>query len=110
MTKLHTGVDFGAPQGAQVFAAREGQVVFAAMTKAYGNRVVIDHGTIEGKRLETTYSHLSAFDVTAGQTVTAGTTIGRVGSTGLSTGPHLHFEVIYDGYYADPQPWLAAPG
>ncbi|MGW1718150.1 M23 family metallopeptidase [Streptomyces sp. NPDC002156] len=110
VTKLHTGVDFGAPQGAQVFAARQGQVVFAAMTKAYGNRVVIDHSTIEGKRLETTYSHLSAFDVTAGQTVTAGTTIGRVGSTGLSTGPHLHFEVIYDGYYADPQPWLAAPG
>ncbi|MFI1358802.1 M23 family metallopeptidase [Streptomyces sp. NPDC020898] len=110
VTKLHTGVDFGAPQGAEVFAARQGQVVFAAMTRAYGNRIVIDHGTIEGKRLETTYSHLSALGVTAGQTVAAGTPIGRVGSTGLSTGPHLHFEVIYDGYYADPQPWLAPPG
>ncbi|WP_105972485.1 M23 family metallopeptidase [Streptomyces geranii] len=110
VTKLHTGVDFAAPQGAPVFAARAGQVVFAAYTKAYGNRVVIDHGTIEGKRLETTYSHLSALGVTGGQTVSGGATIGQVGSTGLSTGPHLHFEVIYDGYYADPQPWLATSG
>ncbi|MFF3200916.1 M23 family metallopeptidase [Streptomyces sp. NPDC002962] len=110
VTKLHTGVDFGAPQGAQVSAARAGTVVFAAMTTAYGNRVVVDHGTIEGKRLQTTYSHLSAIDVTVGQTVQTGTPLGRVGSTGLSTGPHLHFEVIYDGYYADPQPWLALNG
>lgn len=110
VTKLHTGVDFGAPQGAQVFAARAGTVVFAAMTTAYGNRVVVDHGTIEGKRLQTTYSHLSAIDVTTGRAVQTGTPLGRVGSTGLSTGPHLHFEVIYDGYYADPMPWLASTG
>ncbi|MEU5276965.1 peptidoglycan DD-metalloendopeptidase family protein [Streptomyces asoensis] len=107
VTKLHTGVDFGAPQGAQVSAARTGTVVFAAMTTAYGNRVVVDHGAIEGKRLQTTYSHLSAIEVTVGQSVQTGAPLGRVGSTGLSTGPHLHFEVIYDGYYADPQPWLA---
>ncbi|KPI30641.1 M23 family metallopeptidase [Streptomyces sp. NPDC054950] len=110
VTKLHTGVDFGAPQGAQVSAARAGTVVFAAMTTAYGNRIVVDHGTIEGKRLQTTYSHLSAIDVTVGQAVQTGTPLGRVGSTGLSTGPHLHFEVIYDGYYSDPQPWLALNG
>ncbi|MFJ1807132.1 MULTISPECIES: M23 family metallopeptidase [unclassified Streptomyces] len=110
VTKLHTGVDFGAPQGAQVSSARAGTVVFAAMTTAYGNRVVVDHGTIEGKRLQTTYSHLSAIEVAAGQTVQTGTPLGRVGSTGLSTGPHLHFEVIYDGYYADPVPWLASSG
>ncbi|OQR66068.1 peptidase [Streptomyces maremycinicus] len=110
VTKLHTGVDFGAPQGAQVSAARAGTVVFAAMTSAYGNRVVVDHGTIEGKRLQTTYSHLSAIEVTVGQSVQTGTPLGRVGSTGLSTGPHLHFEVIYDGYYTDPQPWLALNG
>jgi hypothetical protein len=107
VTKLHTGMDFGAPQGAQVSAARDGRVVFAAPTKAYGNRVVVDHGLIDGKRLETTYSHLSLLEVTAGQAVRTGAPIGRVGSTGLSTGPHLHFEVIYDGYYTDPQPWLA---
>ncbi|MFD7133890.1 M23 family metallopeptidase [Streptomyces sp. NPDC059894] len=110
VTKLHTGVDFAAPQGTPVLAARQGQVVFAAMTKAYGNRVVVDHGTIDGKRLETTYSHLSALDVAVGQSVQTGTVLGRAGSTGLSTGPHLHFEVIYDGYYADPQPWLASGG
>ncbi|MGV9940642.1 M23 family metallopeptidase [Streptomyces sp. NPDC003401] len=110
VTKLHTGVDFGAPQGAQVSAARDGTVVFAAMTKAYGNRVVVDHGTVDGKRLETTYSHLSVLGVAAGQGVRTGTPIGRVGSTGLSTGPHLHFEVVYDGYYADPEPWLALEG
>ncbi|MER5839208.1 M23 family metallopeptidase [Streptomyces prasinus] len=107
VTKLHTGVDFGAPQGAPVFATRDGRVTFAAMTSAYGNRVVIDHGTIAGKRLETTYSHLSALQITAGQTVTAGTPVGLVGSTGLSTGPHLHFEVLLDGQYMDPMPWLS---
>ncbi|MFG2679625.1 M23 family metallopeptidase [Streptomyces sp. NPDC048392] len=110
VTKLHTGVDFAAPQGAQVVAARRGRVVFAALTSAYGNRIVIDHGTIQGKRLETTYSHLSSLDAAAGQTVEAGSPIGRVGSTGLSTGPHLHFEVILDGYYTDPRPWVVASG
>ncbi|MFB6549999.1 peptidoglycan DD-metalloendopeptidase family protein [Streptomyces sp. NPDC056405] len=110
VTKLHTGVDFAAPQGARVVAARQGRVVFAAPTSAYGNRVVIDHGTIEGKRLETTYSHLSSLEAAVGQTVEAGTPIGRVGSTGLSTGPHLHFEVVLDGYYTDPRPWLVTGG
>lgn len=110
VTKLHTGVDFGAPQGAQVSSAREGTVVFAAMTRAYGNRIVVDHGAIDGKPLQTTYSHLSAIEVAVGQRVQTGAPIGRVGSTGLSTGPHLHFEVVYDGYYADPQPWLASNG
>lgn len=106
VTKLHTGVDFGAPQGAQVAAARDGRIEFAGTTTAYGIRVVIDHGTIGGKRLQTTYSHLSALQVTAGQTVTAGSPVGLVGSTGLSTGPHLHFEVLLDGQYMDPLPWL----
>lgn len=110
VTKLHTGVDFGAPQGAQVSAARDGRVEFAGVTEAYGNRVVIDHGTLDGKRLETTYSHLSALQVTTGQSVTAGSPVGLVGSTGLSTGPHLHFEVIYDGQYNDPIPWLGSGG
>ncbi|MFJ6070673.1 M23 family metallopeptidase [Streptomyces sp. NPDC093065] len=110
VTKLHTGVDFAAPQGAQVVAARRGRVVFAALTSAYGNRVVIDHGTIQGKRVETTYSHLSSLGTAVGQTVEAGAPIGRVGSTGLSTGPHLHFEVVLDGYYTDPRPWVVPDG
>ncbi|NEB17075.1 peptidoglycan DD-metalloendopeptidase family protein [Streptomyces coelicoflavus] len=110
VTKLHTGVDFAAPQGAQVVAARRGRVVFAALTSAYGNRIVIDHGTIQGKRVETTYSHLSSLGTAVGQTVEAGAPIGRVGSTGLSTGPHLHFEVVLDGYYTDPRPWVVPDG
>ncbi|WP_433342460.1 M23 family metallopeptidase [Streptomyces sp. CA-253872] len=110
VTKLHTGVDFPAAQGTPVTAAREGTVVFAALTKAYGNRVVVDHGTISGAHVQTTYSHLSAMHVTTGQHVTTGALLGDVGSTGLSTGPHLHFEVIRDGYYNDPMPWLGAGG
>nr|WP_324609565.1 M23 family metallopeptidase [Streptomyces sp. NRRL S-340] len=110
VTKLHTGVDFGAPRGAQVSAARAGRVEFAGMTRAYGNRVVIDHGTVDGKRLETTYSHLAVLQVSAGQNVSVGQPVGLVGSTGLSTGPHLHFEVIFDGQYMDPVAWLNSGG
>ncbi|MFF0746968.1 M23 family metallopeptidase [Streptomyces sp. NPDC004111] len=108
VTKLHTGVDFAADRGVPVGAAGPGTVVFAAPTKAYGNRVVIDHGVVDGRRLETTYSHLSVLRSREGQTVTPGTVVGDVGSTGLSTGPHLHFEVVVNGYYADPMPWLDA--
>ncbi|WP_308013344.1 M23 family metallopeptidase [Streptomyces beigongshangae] len=106
VTKLHTGIDFASPQGSQVSAASKGRVVFAATTAAYGNRVVVDHGTIDGRRLETTYSHLLSLQVSAGQSVDVGTPVGLVGSTGLSTGPHLHFEVVLDGHYTDPLPWL----
>ncbi|MER5555458.1 M23 family metallopeptidase [Streptomyces sp. NPDC002793] len=110
VTKLHTGIDFAAPQGAQVSAAREGRVTFAGLTSAYGNRVVIDHGTIDGKPLETAYSHLSALQVTVGQSVTTGHPVGLVGSTGLSTGPHLHFEVFFNRQYMDPVAWLNSGG
>ncbi|MGV9291927.1 M23 family metallopeptidase [Streptomyces sp. NPDC003719] len=110
VTKLHTGIDFGAPERAQVSASREGRVEFAAMTSAYGYRVVIDHGTIQGKRLETTYSHLSVLQVSAGQSVSSGSPVGLVGSTGLSTGPHLHYEVLLDGQYTDPEAWLTSGG
>jgi murein DD-endopeptidase MepM/ murein hydrolase activator NlpD len=108
VTKLHTGVDFPGDEGVPVHAAGAGTVVFAASTKAYGNRVVIDHGVVDGRRLETTYSHLSVLRSNKGRRVTPGTILGDVGSTGLSTGPHLHFEVVVDGYYNDPMPWLDA--
>ncbi|TWV28084.1 M23 family metallopeptidase, partial [Streptomyces albidoflavus] len=75
-----------------------------------GNRVVIDHGKANGKRLQTTYSHLSALNTTQGSPVIPGTTLGWVGSTGLSTGPHLHFEVMVEGHYTDPMPWLGGGG
>ena len=72
----------------------------------YGNLVVIDHGLVQGRRLQTKYAHLSAFDVRVGDAVRPGTQIGRAGTTGLSTGCHLHFEVKVDGAYADPAPFL----
>ncbi|GGO95745.1 peptidoglycan DD-metalloendopeptidase family protein [Wenjunlia tyrosinilytica] len=104
--KLHTGTDFGAVEGSSVLAAREGTVVSAGWNDAYGNRVVIDHGTIDGRHIETTYNHMSALKVRQGERVSAGTVVGAVGTTGLSTGPHLHFEVRADGQYVDPAPWL----
>ena len=87
--KLHTGVDIGAPYGASVRAAASGVVVHASWLGAYGNGIIIAHG--DG--LATLYGHLSHIGVSVGQEVHAGQVIGRVGATGLATGPHLHFEV-----------------
>ena len=91
--KLHTGVDIGAPWGSSVRAAAGGVVIHASWLGAYGNGVIIDHG--DG--LATLYGHLSQIDVQVGDVVSQGHLIGLVGSTGLSTGPHLHFEVRRDG-------------
>lgn len=86
--KLHTGIDIGAPWGSPVHAAASGVVVHASWLGAYGNGIIIDHGN----GLATLYGHLSRLDVVVGQAVGQGEVIGAVGSTGLSTGPHLHFE------------------
>ncbi|AIV34830.1 peptidoglycan DD-metalloendopeptidase family protein [Streptomyces sp. R1] len=106
VNKLHTGIDFGATQGTPFLAARDGKVTFAGWSNGYGNRVVISHGTIDGKEVSTTYNHMSAFSVSVGQRVKVGQQVGAVGSTGYSTGPHAHFEVIQNGDYVDPAPWL----
>lgn len=108
--RLHTGTDFAAPAGTPVLAAADGTVTSAGEAGAYGNRIVVHHGDVDGRRLETTYSHLSAFEVTVGQEVSVGDLIGRVGTTGLSTGNHLHFEVRLDGLYADPMDSLLTAG
>ena len=102
----HLGTDFAAPTGTPVFAAMSGAVVSAGMLGGYGNQVLLRHpdGT------ETRYGHLSVIGVRSGQTVTAGEQLGAVGSTGVSTGPHLHFEVILGGHPVDPEPWLATRG
>lgn len=100
---LHPGLDIAAPMGAPVRAALDGKVVRAGAAGTYGNLVVLKHA--DGS--ETRYAHLSAIAVKPGQTVTAGTHIGDVGSTGRSTGPHLHFEVRRDGRPVDPWPLLA---
>lgn len=104
--KLHTGIDFAAPAGTPFLAALDGKVTFAGWSNGYGNRVVISHGTINGKKVTTTYNHMSAISVSVGQQVKVGQRVGAVGSTGFSTGPHAHFEVTENGKYVDPAPWL----
>lgn len=91
--KLHTGVDFGARTGTPIRAAAGGVVLLASYSRGYGNCVIIDHGG----GTTTLYGHCSALLVSEGQTVRQGQTIARVGSTGMSTGPHLHFEVRRNG-------------
>ncbi len=94
----HTGTDVGASQGAPIWAAQSGTVVLAEYNGGYGNCVILDHGG----GIKTLYGHMSAILVTQGQSVSQGTQIGRVGSTGNSTGPHLHFEVLVDGKAVNP--------
>jgi murein DD-endopeptidase MepM/ murein hydrolase activator NlpD len=100
---FHSGVDFALKSGSDVVAAAGGRVRFAGYRGAYGKLVEIDHGN----RLVTRYAHLSRLDVRRGEVVTPGQRIGAVGSTGRSTGPHLHFEVLHKGRFVDPQRFLA---
>lgn len=99
--RQHTGVDIPYPMGTPVGAAFEGKVRFAKRCGGYGNLVIIRHPN----GLETFYGHLSKINVTEDQWVSAGEIIGLGGSTGRSTGPHLHFETRYMGYAFDPQ-WI----
>ena len=101
-TRLHTGLDFAAGSGAPIHAAGPGRVVWAGPRGGYGNLVVIDHGN----GLATLYAHQSETRVTFGQDVATGQLVGLVGSTGVSTGPHLHFEVREKGTPADPLAYL----
>jgi murein DD-endopeptidase MepM/ murein hydrolase activator NlpD len=96
--RMHTGVDLAAPIGTPITAAGGGEVIFAGRKGGYGNAVMIDHG--HGKT--TLYGHMSSFCVRAGEVVARGQLIGRVGSTGFSTGPHCHFEVRINGVPVNP--------
>ena len=100
--KLHTGIDIGAACGTPVKAVKDGKVSFVGTAGGYGNRVVVDHGN----GLATTYNHFSAYAATAGLQVRQGQIIGYVGTTGLSTGCHLHFEVVVNGSIVDAGPYL----
>ncbi len=97
--KFHNGEDVGAPSGTPILAADSGTVMMATYNGGYGNYVMIDHGGGQG----TGYAHMTSFAVSAGQTVTQGQVIGYVGSTGLSTGPHLHYETYVNGAAVDPK-------
>lgn len=100
--KLHTGIDIGASSGSAVLAGNAGKVIFAGYYGGYGYTVIIDHG---GK-ISTLYAHNSKLLVSVGDEVKRGQNISKVGSTGLSTGPHLHFEVRENGQHKNPMNYL----
>ena len=108
--KLHSGLDLAAPCGTPIGAAAAGTVVKAGWAGGNGIQVKVDHGTMAGHRVVTTYNHLSAIGVSVGQKVAVNQGVGRVGNTGFSTGCHLHFEVIADGDFTNPEPWLNGSG
>lgn len=96
--KMHTGIDVSAPSGASIVAADAGSVIFSGWMSGYGQVIVVDHGN----KVSTLYAHQSTLLAAKGASVSKGQTIGRVGSTGFSTGPHLHFEVRVNGSPVDP--------
>jgi murein DD-endopeptidase MepM/ murein hydrolase activator NlpD len=98
----HVGLDIAAPAGVRVGAAAGGTVTFAGWRGGYGRLVIVDHGG----GLTTRYAHLAGIEVATGTRVRAGATLGTVGSSGVSTGPHLHFEVRRQGVPVDPRPLL----
>ena len=103
--RLHAGADFAAPCGTPVVAAADGTVVSAGVAGGYGNQVVVSHGVVQGSSLATSYNHLSRIAVGSGS-VSRGQVIGHVGTTGLSTGCHLHFETRESGSPVNPRNWL----
>ncbi|HET6781863.1 MAG TPA: M23 family metallopeptidase [bacterium] len=101
----HRGTDFAAPIGTPVYAANHGIVRLAELLPVSGNAIFIDHGL----GIVTSYLHLSAVHVRTGQRVRRGTMVGAVGSTGLATGPHLHWGLRTNGLLVDPLPWAEEP-
>jgi murein DD-endopeptidase MepM/ murein hydrolase activator NlpD len=101
--KFHSGIDIAAEMGTPVFALQKGVVVFSGLYGGYGNVVVLSHGN----QLYTLYGHHSQLLVQPGQVVLPGQPIATVGSTGHSTGPHLHFEVHYQQQYVNPVVYLS---
>ncbi len=101
-SEFHKGQDISAPMGTPVIATADGVITIAGRLRGYGNVVYVDHGN----GLTTRYGHLSQIDVIVGQTIQRGSQLGLVGSTGRSTGPHLHYEVRVDGQPINPVPYL----
>ncbi|WFL78694.1 M23 family metallopeptidase [Altererythrobacter arenosus] len=99
---MHNGLDFKGPIGAPIYAASKGRVTFVGRKSGYGNVVEVSHGN----GLMTRYAHMSKFRTRVGQSVAAGDIIGAIGSTGRSTGPHLHFEVRINDRAVNPRPFL----
>ena len=99
---FHRGIDLASPAGSVVLAPMSGTVLEAASDERRGNYVIVKHR----RGIETRYHHLASLGVTAGDTVEPGSSLGTVGSSGQSTGPHLHFEVRDQGEPVDPKQWL----
>jgi len=101
---MHTGIDFRGETGDPIYATAAGMVSIAGWSGGYGRMVEVDHGN----GLATRYGHLSQITVAAGERVKVGQEVGRMGSTGRSTGPHVHYETRIDGEAVDPQKFLDA--
>lgn len=102
-THAHKGIDIASPNGTPIYAAADGKVIYAQYnTGGYGNLVILDHGN----GVKTYYGHCSKLYVSVGETVTAGDTIAAVGSTGFSTGNHLHFEIRLNDVQVNPQQYI----
>jgi murein DD-endopeptidase MepM/ murein hydrolase activator NlpD len=104
--RFHDGLDIAAGCGTPIVAAAAGQVVEVWYSPGYGNRLVIDHGQLGAHQLRTAYNHAQAYQVAPGDQVSAGQIVGWIGTTGASTGCHLHFSAWLDTVLTDPQPLL----
>jgi murein DD-endopeptidase MepM/ murein hydrolase activator NlpD len=100
--KRHEGIDFAGSTGDPVKCTANGRVIFAGVQRGYGNIIIVQHS----ETLSSAYGHLSAIDVEVGEAVAQGQKIGKVGSTGNSTGPHLHFEIRENGEQVNPTKYL----
>lgn len=99
---FHSGIDIGVPMGTPIYAANSGKVIYSGWYGGYGKVVIIDHGKINNQSTSTLYAHMSSINANLGEYVTKGKKIGNVGTTGYSTGPHLHFEVRRNGQTQNP--------
>lgn len=106
VVRLHDGTDFGAPCGTPIRAAADGAVIASYRSSSYGRRLILANGFVRGVSLSTSYNHLSRTAVSVGDRVSRGQVVGYVGSTGYSTGCHLHFMVYEDGQAVEPISWL----
>ncbi|MBQ4123174.1 peptidoglycan DD-metalloendopeptidase family protein [bacterium] len=103
---FHSGIDFAAPYGTPIKASNAGKVIYSGWYGGYGKVVILDHGSCTGAPTTTLYAHMSRQNVSVGDTVTRGQTIGFIGSTGYSTGPHVHFELRINGKHVNPNRYL----
>jgi murein DD-endopeptidase MepM/ murein hydrolase activator NlpD len=104
--RMHSGMDFAAPRGYRIKAVDSGKVLFAGFKKGYGNVTIINHGYYKNKKISSLYAHQWKMIVKKDDFVKKGQLIGYVGSTGYSTGPHLHFEIRENGKPVNPSPYL----